>query len=86
MKDKTVFTVVAVKNEEERVEGIIKSLLLKATAADSGISDTRVVAVDLGSTDKTREIIRKMEADKKGVSLLTLEELPEYIKGSVINT
>ncbi len=84
MKGKTVFTIVALKNEEDKAEGIIKSLLLKANASDSGISDNRIIAVDLGSSDKTAEIIRKMEADNTGVNLLTPEELPEYIKGSVV--
>lgn len=85
MKGKTVFTVVAVKNEEEKIEGMINALLLKAMAGDSGISDSRVIAVDLGSTDKTVDIIRKMEKDKKGVSLMSLPELSESIEQSIIH-
>ncbi len=85
MKGKTVFTVIAVKNEEAKVEGMINALLLKAMAGDSGISDSRVIAIDLGSTDKTAEIIKKMENDKKGVSLMSLSELSESIKGSIIH-
>lgn len=85
MKGKTVFTVIAVKNEEAKVEGMINALLLKAMAGDSGISDSRVIAVDLGSTDKTAEIIRKMEKDNKGVSLMSLSELTENIENSIIH-
>lgn len=84
MNGKTVFTVIAVKNEEEKVEGMINALLLKAMAGDSGISDSRVIAVDLGSTDKTADIVRKMEAEKKGVSLMSLKELSENIENSVL--
>ena len=85
MKGKTVFTVVAVKNEEEKIEGMINALLLKAMAGDSGMSDSRVIAVDLGSTDQTAEIIRNMEKNKKGVSLMSLPELSKSIEESIIH-
>lgn len=86
MKGKTVFNVVALKNEEEKAEGILKSLLFKAIASDSGISDTRVIAVDLGSTDNTAQIVKKMEKSYPGISLMNINELSENIEKSILYT
>lgn len=86
MKGKTVFNVVALKNEEEKAEGIIKSLLFKAMASDSGVSDTRVIAVDLGSSDNTAEIIKRMEKTYPGITLMNISELSENIEKSIVCT
>lgn len=83
MRGKTVFTVVALKDEEEQVEGIINSLLIKANASDSGVSDQRIIAVDMGSTDGTADIVRRMEREKKGVTLMNINELTENIASSI---
>jgi len=83
MRGKTVFTVVALKDEEEQVEGIINSLLIKANASDSGVSDQRIIAVDMGSTDGTADIVRRMEREKKGVTLMNINELTENIISSI---
>ena len=83
MKGKTIFNVVALKNEEDKAEGIVKSLLFKAMAADSGISDTRVIAIDLGSTDNTLEILKRMEKNYSGISLMNINELSGIIESSL---
>lgn len=85
MRGKTVFTVIAVKNEEEKIEGIINSLLLKVKAADSGISDQRIIAVDMGSTDGTADIVKRMERENRGVSLMSAEEFENKLRFSIVN-
>ena len=83
MKGKTVFTVVAVKNEEERIEGIARNLILKSVCSDSGLSDNRIIIVDEGSDDNTAEIAQRLEKDGKGVQLLTPDMLTKSISESV---
>ena len=73
-KDKKIYTVVFVKNEEQTVENMAKSLLWKAVKNDTGIADSEITLIDLGSTDRTVEIIKAMEREDKGIRLRTMEE------------
>lgn len=79
LKGRTVYTVVGVKNDEKSAEGIARALLFKSIVCDSGICDSRVVLVDMGSEDKTEDIIRRMEKENSTVSFMTGNELKSSI-------
>ncbi len=83
LKGRTVYTVVGVKNDEKRIEGIARALVFRAMTCDSGISDSRVVFVDVGSEDETARIIKRLENDNKPVSLLSEEDFKNSIEMSV---
>ena len=83
LKDKVIYTVVAVKNEENRVEAIAKAMLLKALKNDSGVADNKVVIVDIGSTDNTPEILKLIEEDKKGILVMDKEMFSDELKNNV---
>jgi len=83
LKDKIIYTVVAVKDEEETVESVAKSLLIKSLKNDSGVADNRVVIIDMGSEDKTVEMLKLMEAEKKGLNVLSKEELYKELEKSI---
>ena len=83
LNDKVIYTVVAVKNEEMRIEQIAKSLLIKSLKNDSGVADNKVVIVDFDSNDRTAEILKLMENDKKGISVMKKEELMEELEKSI---
>ena len=83
LNDKVIYTVVAVKNEEMRIEQIAKSLLIKSLKNDSGVADNKVVIVDFDSSDRTAEILKLMENDKKGISVMKKEELMEELEKSI---
>ena len=70
LKGRTIYTLVGVKNDEEKIEGIARALMFKMMACDSGASDYGIIFMDMGSEDKTEEIIRKLEKDNMPVSLV----------------
>ena len=63
-KNKTVYTIVTVKNEEEKVEGIAHALLIKYLKEDNGAYNNKICIVDLDSEDKTKEILEIVKRDK----------------------
>lgn len=73
-QNKKIYTVVFVKNEEKTIENTAKSLLWKAVKNDTGIADREITIIDMGSADKTVEIVKAMERDEKGIRLRTMEE------------
>lgn len=83
LKNKTVYTVVAVKNEEDKVEGIANALLLKAFKDDMGVGDNRVVIVDMGSTDKTKDILELLKTDKRGLNIFTQNDFITDLNKSI---
>ena len=50
---------------------------------DSGVADNKVVIVDFDSSDRTAEILKLMENDKKGISVMKKEELMEELEKSI---
>ena len=83
LNDKVIYTVVAVKNEEESIEGIAKSLLIKSLRNDSGVADNKIVIVDFGSSDSTGEILKLIEAEQKGITVFSKEELLSELEKSI---
>ncbi|MBE7029046.1 MAG: hypothetical protein E7405_02215 [Ruminococcaceae bacterium] len=79
-KDKTVYTVVAVKNEENRVENIVHSLLLKVLKDDNGAYNRKISVIDLGSTDKTMELLEILKNDKPYLNVYSIKEFVDEIK------
>lgn len=77
-QNKKIYTVVLVKNEEKTIENTAKSLLWKAVKNDTGIADREITIIDMGSADKTVEIVKAMERDEKGIRLRTMEEFVKH--------
>ncbi len=74
LRDKKVYTVVFVQNEENTVEGMVRSLLWRNMHREVGDADSAILVIDTGSTDNTAEIVRKMEQDYPLIHLCTPEE------------
>lgn len=83
LNDKVIYTVVAVKNEEEKVEGIARAILLKSLKNDSGVADNRIVMLDFDSDDQTKKILKKIENEKKGLTVLSKEEFIKELEKSI---
>lgn len=67
-----VSILVAAKDEEDNIESCVRSLL------DQDYPDFEVIAVDDRSTDRTLEILRRLELQADGrLSVLEIDELPE---------
>lgn len=80
---KTLSIIVPAYNES----GTIRDLLRQVMAVEVGLQK-EVVAVDDGSTDGTREILKAMEADPQtqGMSLRVIEHAANLGKGAAVRT
>ena len=82
LKTDGIYFIVAVKNQEEKIEGFLRSVLFRIIyGKDEYIKN--VIVTDLGSNDKTKEIIKKLEEDYNCISIMdwkTCNDLIENIK------
>ena len=83
LNDKVIYTVVAVKNEEKRAEGIARAILMKSLKNDSGVADNKVVMLDFDSQDDTNIILKKIEQEKKGLTVLNVNEFIKELEKSI---
>ena len=78
MKADGIYIIIAVKNQEERIEGFLRSCLFKLLyGKEEYIKD--IIVADLGSTDKTREIVNKMSLEYECVRITNWKECKDII-------
>ncbi len=63
-----MYFIIAVKNQEEKIEGFMRSILFKILYGKEECVKNVIIA-DLGSSDRTREIAKKLEQDYSIVKL-----------------
>ena len=67
-KNNGIYIVIAVKNQEERIEGFLRSFLFRLIYGKEDYINEIYIA-DLNSTDGTRRIIEKLEPEYKQIKL-----------------
>ena len=68
-----------VLNQEEKIEGILRSILFRFIyGKEENINN--IIVTDLGSTDKTPEILEKLEKDYDVMEKLSWKECKEVIE------
>lgn len=78
MKADGIYIIIAVKNQEERIEGFLRSSLFKLLyGKEEYIKD--IIVADLGSNDKTKEIVNKMSLDYECVKVTNWKECKDII-------
>ena len=78
MKADGIYIIIAVKNQEERIQGFLRSSLFKLLyGKEEYIKD--IIVADLGSTDKTKEIVDKMSVDYECVKMTSWKECKDII-------
>lgn len=78
MKADGIYIIIAVKNQEEIIEGFLRSSLFKLLyGKEEYVKD--IIVTDLGSTDKTKEIVCKMSIDYECVKITNWKECKEII-------
>lgn len=78
MKADGIYIIIAVKNQEERIEGFLRSVLFKILyGKEENIKD--IIVTDLNSTDKTKDIVNKMSTDYDCVKIINWKECKQLI-------
>lgn len=73
-----IYVIIAVKNQEEKIEGFLRSSLFKILYGKEEYLKNIIVA-DLKSTDKTKEIAQKMEEEYDCLKVTTWKECKDII-------
>ncbi len=77
-KSDGIYLIIAVKNQEEKIEYFLRSLIFKIVYGKEEILKNIIVA-DLKSTDGTKEIVKKMSEENEIIQVLNWKECKEII-------
>ena len=72
-KSNGIYLIIAVKNQEERIEGFLRSSLFKLLYGREEELKNVIVA-DLESTDDTKEIVKKLADEYECLKVLSWKE------------
>lgn len=79
LKSNGIYFIIAIKNQEEKIEGFMRSILFRILYGKENCIKN-VIVTDLGSTDKTKEIVEKLEADYKFINVMNWRNCKELIE------
>ncbi len=73
-----IYVIIAVKNQEEKIEGFLRSSLFKILyGKEEYLKD--IIVADLKSTDKTKEIAKKLEMEYDCLRVTSWKECKDII-------
>ena len=78
LSTKGIYFIIAVKNQEEKIEGFMRSILFRILYGKEECIKN-VIVTDLGSNDRTRDIIEKLQSDYKFINLVDWKTCKELI-------
>ena len=78
LKADGIYVIIAVKNQEEKIEGFLRSTLFKIFYGKEETIKNIIVA-DLNSTDKTKGIVDKISEDYECIKTTKWKECKEII-------
>ena len=77
-KEDGIYIIIATKNQENKIEGFLRSSLFKILyGKEEYIKD--IIVADLGSTDKTKDIISRISLDYECIKTTSWKECKEII-------
>ena len=77
-KEDGIYVIIAAKNQEEKIEGFLRSIMFKILyGKEEEIKD--IIVTDLSSKDKTKEIIEKMAKDYEYLKVSNWKECKDII-------
>ena len=78
-KEDGIYIIIVTKNQENRIEGFLRSFLFKILyGKEEYIKD--IIVTDLQSKDKTAEIEEKIVKNMQGIKMIKWEECKELIE------
>lgn len=72
-----IYFLVVVKNQEENIEGFLRSLLFRIIYGKEEVKN--ILVVDLNSKDNTKKIVENLEKKYEQINLLTIKNCKELI-------
>lgn len=78
LKSDGIYVIVAVKNQEEKIEGFLRSLIFKILYGKEENLKNIIVA-DLKSNDNTKEIAKKMSKDFEIIKVSSWKECKDMM-------
>ena len=76
--DEDVFVILRVRNQEEQLEGIVRTIIWKNLNLTNGGYIPNIVIVDMGSDDCTRLIGERLSEDYSFIYYTTYEEYESF--------
>ena len=77
-KNNGTYLLIITKNQEEYIENFLRTILFKiAYGKEENINN--IIAVDLNSTDKTKEIIKRIAQENEYLSCISWKECKDII-------
>ena len=77
-KSDGIYLIIAVKNQEEKIEGFLRSVIFKILYGKDEYLKNIIVA-DLKSTDKTKEIVKKLAEEYQTINPLSWKECKDIM-------
>ncbi len=78
MKTDGIYVIVAVKNQEDKIEGFLRTMLFKILYGREEYFKNIIIA-DLESTDHTKEIIKTLSKDYDVLKVTSWKECKEVM-------
>ena len=78
LKSEGIYIIVAVKNQEDKIEGFMRSFLFKILYGKED-SLKNIIVTDLRSTDNTKEILKRLSDDYEILKVANWKECKEIM-------
>lgn len=78
LKADGIYVIIAVKNQEEKIEGFLRSIIFKILYGREEVFKNIIVA-DLESSDNTKEIAKKLSKDYEILKVTSWKDCKEII-------
>ena len=78
LKSEGIYVIIAVKNQEDKIEGFMRSFLFKILYGKEDCLKN-IIVTDLKSTDNTKEILKKLSSDYEILKVANWKECKEIM-------
>ncbi len=78
LKSEGIYIIVAVKNQEDKIEGFMRSFLFKILYGKEDYLKN-IIVTDLESSDNTKEILKKLSNDYEIIKVANWKECKDLI-------
>ena len=84
LKSDGIYLIIAVKNQQEKIEGFIRSFLFRIIYGQEEELKNVIIA-DLDSTDETNKILQKISKDYEYIKVTNWKECRKIIEATIEN-